>query len=225
MKLGLKQTDTLSFFSVFLSMSLALLSITFFVTTAAAATNYAPLGLCYIFIDFVKSAIYYACSPGRWMWHAITWILLHIAAMLHDIYPVLVYLLIVIGCGALIGGCAGFAVEAFSAMLLSATWGIDKPKKESQDDVQQTDSSTQQERADAEEVQTVEEEEDVYYFYLQSPRLSTDRKSSISTTAADADDEWNWHSEENEDPKAYIERTLLRRRRQQQHRRMDSPSS
>lgn len=186
-------------------------------TTVEVITSYAPLRLCYSFVDVVKSATYYACSPARWIWHAITWILSHIAVMFHTLYPILFYLLIVVGCGALIGGCAGFAVEAFSAMLLSATWGSDKSKTRRQgaddnDDatMEKNDDEAERRRQSEEEDEEAEtDQRDVQHFQLRN----VERKSSVST--ADADYEWTWHSEDDEDPKAYIERTLLRKR---QHR-------
>lgn len=41
----------------------------------------------------------------------------------HILYPVIVFCIAAVCCGLFIGGCAGFAAEAFSSILISATWG------------------------------------------------------------------------------------------------------
>lgn len=45
---------------------------------------------------------------------------MHVARVL---YPVTLFCAAAIFCGLFIGGCAGFAAEAFSSILISATWG------------------------------------------------------------------------------------------------------
>lgn len=76
--------------------------------------------------------------------------------------------------------------------------------------MEKNDDEAERRRQSEEEDEEAEtDQRDVQHFQLRN----VERKSSVST--ADADYEWTWHSEDDEDPKAYIERTLLRKR---QHR-------
>ncbi|KAG0185648.1 hypothetical protein DFQ28_009028 [Apophysomyces sp. BC1034] len=52
---------------------------------------------------------------------------LHVSYVL---YPVMMFCLAAVCCGLVIGGCAGFAAEGFSALLITATWGSEKKKNE-----------------------------------------------------------------------------------------------
>ena len=78
----------------------------------------------------VFQGTYIALSPARLGWKSFTWLCRNgMGAITHlTSYPLVPFLLTAIGCGLVIGGCAGFAVEACTSMLLSATWG--KPTQE-----------------------------------------------------------------------------------------------
>jgi hypothetical protein len=52
----------------------------------------------------------------------------------HVFYPVILFCIAAICCGLFIGGVAGFAAEAFSSILISATWGPQPRKKEEEDE-------------------------------------------------------------------------------------------
>ncbi|KAI7877717.1 hypothetical protein K492DRAFT_171412 [Lichtheimia hyalospora FSU 10163] len=69
-----------------------------------------------------------ALTPLRISWNISTWIISHTIniAITVATYPPVTALLMVIGCGLLIGACAGFGVELVTSMLLSATWGKEK---------------------------------------------------------------------------------------------------
>ncbi|KAI8142972.1 hypothetical protein BJV82DRAFT_612950 [Fennellomyces sp. T-0311] len=79
-----------------------------------------------------------ALSPARLTWSTITWLYRNgVIGITHlTSHPVVPFLLTAIGCGLVIGGCAGFAVEACTSMLLSATWGkpTQQPAITQQDD-------------------------------------------------------------------------------------------
>ncbi|KAI7849396.1 hypothetical protein BDC45DRAFT_520675 [Circinella umbellata] len=73
----------------------------------------------------LSKSTYIAFSPARLTYNTIGWIMRRLILLITQLTsnPVVSFILVAIGCGLLIGGCAGFAVEAFSSMLLSATWG------------------------------------------------------------------------------------------------------
>ncbi|KAI9010917.1 hypothetical protein CLU79DRAFT_772584 [Phycomyces nitens] len=50
------------------------------------------------------------------------------AHICYVLWPITLFCLVAVCCGLLIGGCAGFAAEAFSSVLISATWGTEKQK-------------------------------------------------------------------------------------------------
>lgn len=84
---------------------------------------------------------------------------LHLA---HILYPVTLFCVAAICCGLFIGGCAGFAAEACSSLLISATWGP-QPKK----------VSVQEEEEEEEEDEEEEEEERI---------MLNDNESAIHNT-------------------------------------------
>lgn len=79
-------------------------------------------------IGFMIRITMYLISPLIWLfstcWHQFVTkpldLFLHV---LHVLYPVIMFCVAAICCGIFIGGCAGFAAEAFSSILISATWG------------------------------------------------------------------------------------------------------
>ncbi|KAI8993558.1 hypothetical protein BDB01DRAFT_832353 [Pilobolus umbonatus] len=65
------------------------------------------------------------------LWHVFVKIpFTYFMHVIEVVYPVLLFCLAAIVCGVVIGGFAGFAAEAMSALLISATWGTHSPKKE-----------------------------------------------------------------------------------------------
>lgn len=81
----------------------------------------------YLF-GFLFQIIVYIVSPFIWIiqfcWHQfITKPFDLLLYVLHMLYPVLMFCFAAICCGIFIGGCAGFAAEAFSSILITATWG------------------------------------------------------------------------------------------------------
>lgn len=85
-------------------------------------------------IGFIIRITMYLISPLIWLsstcWHQFVTkplnLFLHV---LNVLYPVIMFCVAAICCGIFIGGCAGFAAEAFSSILISATWGP-QPNKE-----------------------------------------------------------------------------------------------
>ncbi|KAI8876202.1 hypothetical protein K501DRAFT_289016, partial [Backusella circina FSU 941] len=51
------------------------------------------------------------------------------AHVAHLLYPVTMFCLAAVVCGAVIGGFAGFAAEACSSLIISATWGPEAAEK------------------------------------------------------------------------------------------------
>ncbi|KAL7310674.1 hypothetical protein PS15m_010145 [Mucor circinelloides] len=85
-------------------------------------------------IGFIIKCTMYMLSPLLWLssicWHQFVTkpldLFLHV---LHVLYPVIMFCVAAICCGMFIGGCAGFAAEAFSSILISATWGPQASKE------------------------------------------------------------------------------------------------
>ncbi|CAO3640299.1 unnamed protein product [Mucor fragilis] len=85
-------------------------------------------------IGFIIKITMYMLSPLLWVsstcWHQFVTkpldLFLHV---LHVLYPVIMFCVAAICCGVFIGGCAGFAAEAFSSILISATWGPQATKE------------------------------------------------------------------------------------------------
>ncbi|KAI9254480.1 hypothetical protein BDA99DRAFT_518514 [Phascolomyces articulosus] len=115
---------------------ITLIAATSVVSIAAAdETTIADTGLSVILFIFssvrtlFSQGTFIAFSPVRLTYKITTWFIRKIILNITQLasYPVVSFILAAIGCGLLIGFCAGFAVEAFSSMLLSATWGKPKP--------------------------------------------------------------------------------------------------
>ncbi|KAI9314856.1 hypothetical protein BX666DRAFT_418754 [Dichotomocladium elegans] len=66
-----------------------------------------------------------AFSPVRFSWRATKWMTLTVWRSVVNFVstPIVAYILVAISCGAVIGGCAGFAVELFTTLLYSITCG------------------------------------------------------------------------------------------------------
>lgn len=73
--------------------------------------------------------------------------------VMHTLYPVLVFCAAAIGCGVFIGGCAGFAAEAFSNLLIAATWGPQPKEKDTrgQDELVYTADTASEHPVDSED--------------------------------------------------------------------------
>ncbi|KAI8087022.1 uncharacterized protein B0P05DRAFT_533389 [Gilbertella persicaria] len=77
---------------------------------------------------FLYTCVCYTCLPFLWLLRA-CWTHFVIKPLdmclyvFHVLYPVIMFCLAAMGCGLFIGGCAGFAAEACSSLLISATWG------------------------------------------------------------------------------------------------------
>ncbi|KAK4512235.1 Protein kinase [Mucor velutinosus] len=93
-------------------------------------------------IGFIIKITMYMLSPILWLlgtcWHQFVTkpldLLLHVLRVL---YPLIMFCVAAICCGVFIGGCAGFAAEAFSSILISATWGPQATKEvEHEEDIE-----------------------------------------------------------------------------------------
>lgn len=113
--------------------------------------------------SFFKSLfiVFYKCmatvlSPIMWLtsnlWSSFVakpyYLFMHVARTL---YPITLFCLAAICCGLFIGGCAGFAAEAFSSILISATWGPQPKVIEEELVLMEHDSETRPEETDEEE--------------------------------------------------------------------------
>ena len=96
----------------------------------------------------LSQGTYLAFSPARLTYRFISWIMrgLILAITQLTMNPVISFILVAIGCGLLIGGCAGCAVESISSMLLSATWG--KQSKELSTEVNGEQQEEEEEQED-----------------------------------------------------------------------------
>jgi hypothetical protein len=108
------------------------------VTALSTAVSLSVSFFKYLF-GFVINVIQYLFAPFSWLFSTL-WsqlvtkpfaLFLHV---MHILYPVLMFCVAAIGCGLFIGGCAGFAAEAFSNLLITATWGP-QPKEKQPEDV------------------------------------------------------------------------------------------
>ncbi|KAI9252572.1 hypothetical protein EDC94DRAFT_620998 [Helicostylum pulchrum] len=110
------------------------------------------------FFYFIYKCITTLLSPIMWIttnaWSNFVTkpfqLFLHLA---HILYPVTLFCVAAVCCGLFIGGCAGFAAEACSSLLISATWGP-QPKKVSV----QEDEDEDEEEEEMEENEEGEEE-------------------------------------------------------------------
>lgn len=126
-----------------------------------------------------------ALTPLRFSWNISTWMISHTISITVTIatYPPVTTLLMVIGCGLLIGACAGFGVELITSMVLSATWG--KEKKAINDPVMEHDDDQHQ---------PIEQRDDLYDDDVIEMRLAS-KKSKHDLFDDDVDDD-----DGNEDP-------------------------
>ncbi|KAI7905028.1 uncharacterized protein BX663DRAFT_308355 [Cokeromyces recurvatus] len=91
------------------------------------------------FFSFFIQIITFICSPFVWIfsacWYQFVTKPFHLLSyILHVFYPVILFCIAAMCCGIFIGGCAGFAAEAFSSILISATWGQQKQKQQVQEE-------------------------------------------------------------------------------------------
>ena len=131
--------------------------------------------------SFLLNCILTVLTPVTWIAHTV-WsnfvakpFGLFMAAA-HIVYPVILFCIAAVACGLFIGGCAGFAAEAFSSLLISATWGPQpvKPKETSEmgsvieDDLHSPDNQSL--------IESEEEEEEIEQ---ERPTLKSTPGSSI----------------------------------------------
>jgi hypothetical protein len=108
------------------------------ITALSTAVSLSISFFKYLFA-FVINVIQYLLAPFGWLvrtlWSQLVAkpfaLFLHV---MHILYPVLMFCAAAIGCGLFIGGCAGFAAEAFSNLLITATWGP-QPKEQPEEQV------------------------------------------------------------------------------------------
>ncbi|CEP16378.1 hypothetical protein [Parasitella parasitica] len=96
-------------------------------TALSTAANLSLFFFKYL-IGFIVTIAMYLLSPMLWLfsacWHQfVTKPLDLFLYVLHVLYPVIMFCTAAVCCGLFIGGCAGFAAEAFSSILINATWG------------------------------------------------------------------------------------------------------
>ncbi|GAN11510.1 hypothetical protein MAM1_0643d11073 [Mucor ambiguus] len=140
-------------------------------------------------IGFIVKITMYMLSPILWLsstcWHQFVTkpldLFLHV---LHVLYPVIMFCVAAICCGMFIGGCAGFAAEALSSILISATWGPQATKEiEHEEDVDLIEGSSTKEEgltdgsADEQEEDTYNHDKPSSFFGSTAPATS-----STSTT-------------------------------------------
>ncbi|KAJ8654492.1 hypothetical protein O0I10_009798 [Lichtheimia ornata] len=130
-----------------------------------------------------------ALTPLRFSWNMTTWIISNTISIVVTIatYPPVTTLLMVIGCGLLIGACAGFGVELITSMVLSATWG--KEKKAINDPVMDIEG----EHDDVH--QPIEQQDDMYDDEVVEMRLGSKKSKHDLFDDMDEDDD-----DGNEDP-------------------------
>lgn len=144
----------------------------------------------YLF-GFIFRIVTYIISPFFWIikfcWNQFVSkpfdLLLYV---LHVLYPVLMFCLAAICCGVFIGGCAGFAAEAFSSILISATWGPQplRIKQEEELDDQEQLPPNKNTMKEFTETEDEEEEEEPFHQKQQQPKKTkplSSRSSSISS--------------------------------------------
>ncbi|KAI9480770.1 MAG: hypothetical protein EXX96DRAFT_192679 [Benjaminiella poitrasii] len=148
-------------------------------TVLSTATSLSALFLKYIF-NFLIQSITYTCSPFVWVL-AFCWrqfitkpfnLLLY---LIHVFYPVIMFCIAAMCCGIFIGGCAGFAAEAFSSILISATWGPQPPPSSQQEKKKELALFTNENELEEEE----EEVESIIYSSFD--RSKNDSVQSLST--------------------------------------------
>lgn len=102
---GHRWRPSLTFASALMAMSAATMATA--TTTNTFTDPEAGFHLLGSTLAFIKRSAYGSVQPL-------------ILALCH---PLVTFLLLAVVCGLVIGGCAGFATEAFSAFVLSSTWG------------------------------------------------------------------------------------------------------
>lgn len=87
------------------------------------------LGKCLIYfpLSVLSSTTHIATWPIRITWRGMAYVPHSLINLIDRTYPVVTFTLLAVGCGVVMGGCAGFAIEVFTSMMVSATWG-DKHK-------------------------------------------------------------------------------------------------
>jgi hypothetical protein len=120
------------------------------------------------------------------------------AHVAHLLYPVTLFCLAAVFCGAVIGGFAGFAAEACSSLIISATWGpeaLEQNKKKRKEQVKEVIDAVDPDAQDDDDDNDEEEEEEYdlfHHFEVQDtgkgkepmrPRMSSWRDSFTSSTS------------------------------------------
>jgi hypothetical protein len=117
----------------------------------------------------------------------------HVAYLL---YPVTLFCLAAVFCGAVIGGFAGFAVEACSSLIISATWGpeaLEQNKKKKKGQVKEVMDAVEPDAQDDDDDDEEEEYGLFHHFEVQGtgkgkepmrPRMSSWRDSFTSSTSS-----------------------------------------
>ncbi|KAI8359136.1 hypothetical protein BD560DRAFT_405421 [Blakeslea trispora] len=142
-----------------------------FIHVLTALTTAASLSTVFFrsLFGFLFTFLSYVCSPFLWLL-GMGWSVFVIkpfdllSYLYHVLYPVIMFCLAAVGCGLLIGGCAGFASEALSTLLITSTWGPQHISKK---------------RVQPEEQEEEEEEEPIM-----QRRLFEHRPSSSSSTTS-----------------------------------------
>lgn len=137
----------------------------------------------YLFFGIYK-IVYYILWPVVWVilacWNNFVMkpftLCIHVA---HIFYPVAMFCLAAVLCGLVIGGCAGFAAEAFSSLLITATWGTEKKQNLAWPEDTDTTRTTKEGSVTSETMESeyVPDDEE---FPTMSKRLSRDSGESSS---------------------------------------------
>ncbi|KAG2210611.1 hypothetical protein INT46_005287 [Mucor plumbeus] len=130
-------------------------------------------------IGFMIRITMYSVSPLIWLssacWHQFVTkpldLFLHVVNIL---YPVIMFCVAAICCGIFIGGCAGFAAEAFSSILISATWG---PQSHKGTEQEQTVELVDRNEGLTDESDVEEEEQENIYNHDKPPNFFGSTKS------------------------------------------------
>ncbi|OBZ87754.1 hypothetical protein A0J61_04194 [Choanephora cucurbitarum] len=108
-----------------------------FIHILTALTTAASLSTVFFrsLFSFLFSCLSYLCSPFLWLlracWSVFLIRPLDLLFYLYSVfYPVIMFCLAAVGCGLFIGGCAGFASEALSTLLITTTWGPQPTSKQ-----------------------------------------------------------------------------------------------
>lgn len=128
------------------------------------------------------------------------------------LYPITMFCLAAVFCGLFIGGCAGFAAEAVSSIMITATWGPQPKQKKEQEEVEEDES----EMASIDRQSEIEEPDES----VQSSSSSLFRgKESITTarqqstpvlirrmklSSTNRKNSWDWEEDEDDSRKKYL---------------------